>query len=126
MRRRSAASASREQVKAFSLTSNCCRAASQSCGDTIGGLFIASCPFPRSFSFGLLVVMSFLPCFVKQTDTTRFEKSFEFADVDHDDSACRSDASNHHCCACDARWTHTCLQPSSSLDEIYLANRSLL
>src|SRR5258708_56373 len=44
MRRRSAASASRVWAKAFSFTSICSRAASQACGDTIGGAFIAGCP----------------------------------------------------------------------------------
>src|SRR6202034_922088 len=42
IRRRSAASASRERVKAFSFTRSCCRAASHSCSDTIGGVFIAT------------------------------------------------------------------------------------
>ena len=39
--RRSAARASRARVRAFSLTSSCPRAASQSFGDTIGGVFMA-------------------------------------------------------------------------------------
>src|SRR5438552_3642008 len=41
IRRRSAASASRARVNSFSLTSSCWRAASHSCGDTIGGVFMA-------------------------------------------------------------------------------------
>ena len=45
MRRRSAARASRERVKAFSLTSNCCRAASHSSSDVIAGVFIATGSF---------------------------------------------------------------------------------
>src|SRR5215467_13209102 len=44
IRRRSAASASRARVKAFSLTSSSWRAASHSCGETIGGVFIAINP----------------------------------------------------------------------------------
>src|SRR5579863_200363 len=71
IRRRSAASASRERVKAFSFTSSCWRAASHSCGDTTGGVFIAIFPFPCSFSLSLLVailiVLSFLKlCLPKQ------------------------------------------------------------
>src|SRR6266702_8532274 len=44
IRRRSAASASRARVSSFSFTSSCWRAASHSCGDTIGGVFIARYP----------------------------------------------------------------------------------
>src|SRR6516165_4497627 len=40
IRRRLAASASRARVSFFSSTSSCSRAASHSCGDTIGGVFI--------------------------------------------------------------------------------------
>src|ERR1700675_1384763 len=54
IRRRSAASASRERVKPFSFTRSCCRAASHSCCDTIGGVFIAMCPFECSLSLFLL------------------------------------------------------------------------
>src|SRR3984957_19961308 len=50
IRRRSAASASRERVKAFSFTRSCCRAASHSCCDTIGGVFIAR------FGFSVVLV----------------------------------------------------------------------
>src|SRR5258708_602477 len=57
IRRRSAASASREWVKAFSFTRSCCRAASHSCCDTIGGVFIAICPFGCSLSLSLLVAV---------------------------------------------------------------------
>src|SRR3984885_2218319 len=45
IRRRSAASASRERVKAFSFTRSRCRAASHSCCDTTGGFFKAICSF---------------------------------------------------------------------------------
>src|SRR5215203_3797954 len=41
IRRRSAASASRARVSAFSFTSSSWRAASHACGDTIGGGFMA-------------------------------------------------------------------------------------
>ena len=44
IRRRSAASASRARVSSFSLTSSSSRAASHSCGDTIGGMFISAPP----------------------------------------------------------------------------------
>src|ERR1700720_117217 len=60
IRRRSAASASRERVKAFSFTRSCWRATSHSCGDTIGGVFIARCSFPCSISLSLLVAILFL------------------------------------------------------------------
>src|SRR5688500_15514710 len=44
MRRRSAASASRAWVSAFSFTSSRSRAASHSCGDTVGCVFIVRSP----------------------------------------------------------------------------------
>src|SRR5260370_39041328 len=66
IRRRSAASASRERVKAFSFTRSCCRAASHSCSDTIGGAFIAICPFGCSLSLSLLVAIIFLLCFLNR------------------------------------------------------------
>ena len=50
IRRRSAASASRARVNAFSLTSSSCRADSHSSGDTIGGVFIAGSPSSASSS----------------------------------------------------------------------------
>src|SRR5450631_2854869 len=43
-RRRSAASASWARIWAFSLTSICWRAASQACGETIGGVWMAGSP----------------------------------------------------------------------------------
>src|ERR1035438_6287673 len=60
IRRRSAASASRACIKAFSFTSSCWRAASHSCCDTIGGVFIARCSSPCSLSLSLLVAIFFL------------------------------------------------------------------
>src|SRR5580700_9044364 len=85
IRRRSAASASRERVKAFSLTRSCWRAASHSCCETTGGVFIASCSFGCSMPLCLLVailfLLPFLLDFLKQTETIRCEKVSEFADV---------------------------------------------
>src|SRR6266478_7903617 len=60
MRRRSAASASRERVKAFSFTRSCWCAASHSCCDTIGGVFISRCPFPCSLALSFI---SISPCY---------------------------------------------------------------
>src|SRR5215472_3633528 len=59
--RHSPARASRERVKAFSFTRSCWRAASQASGDTIGGVFAGSCPFPCSLSLSLLVAILFSP-----------------------------------------------------------------
>src|SRR4051812_47069217 len=56
--RRSAASASRARVRAFSFTSNCWRAASHACGEMIGGVCMASCPPFRSFSGDLVMVVA--------------------------------------------------------------------
>src|SRR5919112_5540578 len=54
MRRRSAASASRARVWVFSFTRSSRRAASHSCGETIGGDFIAMAPFTQPVpAFGL-------------------------------------------------------------------------
>ncbi len=61
MRRRSAASASRDRVKAFSFKSSCWRAVSHSSCDTIGGVFIARFPFPCSFPVPLLVAILISP-----------------------------------------------------------------
>src|SRR5579863_8254128 len=61
IRRRSAASASRQRVKAFSFTRSCWRAASHSCGDTIGGVLIAICVFPCS----LFVDIFISPCYLE-------------------------------------------------------------
>src|ERR1700720_827348 len=107
MRRRSAASASRERVKAFSFTSICWRAASHSCCDTIGGVFIARCPFGFSLFLSLLVAISFLLCFLKQTETSRSENFSELADAHRQNSSGGSNSGDHHCCAFDACWAHT-------------------
>src|ERR1700722_20014275 len=55
IRRRSAARASRERVRAFSFTRSCCRAVSHSCCDTIGGGFIARCPFACSLFVDIFI-----------------------------------------------------------------------
>jgi hypothetical protein len=58
----------------------------------------------------LLVAILFLPLFLlnflKQTETTRFEKVFEFADAGGENSSRRSRSGGHHCYAGDACWTH--------------------
>src|SRR6266851_4031892 len=82
-----AVSASRERVKAFSFTRSRWRAASHSCCDTIGGVLIARCPFPCSLSLSLLVAISFLLCFLKQTETIRSEKFSELADAHRQNSS---------------------------------------
>src|SRR5215470_4713047 len=58
IRRRSAASASRERVKTFSFTSICSRAASHSSRDTIEGIFIATCSCGCSLPLCLLLAIS--------------------------------------------------------------------
>src|SRR5215471_2194925 len=94
IRRRSAASASRERVKAFSLTRSCCRAASHSCCDTIGGVFIRS----------LVVAISFLLSSLKQT--AKSENFSEFADAHRQKSSRGYGSGDHHCRAFDACWAH--------------------
>src|SRR5260370_32793876 len=109
IRRRSAASASRERVKAFSFTRSCLRAASHSCCDTIGGVLIARCPFPCSLSLSLLVAILFLLCFLKQTETIRSEKFSELADAHRQNSSRGSGSGDYYYCACDACWAHMSL-----------------
>src|SRR6195256_4864294 len=58
IRRRSAASASRARVRAFSLTRSFSRAASHSCGDTIAGVFMACCPSFQPFSGDVVAVIA--------------------------------------------------------------------
>src|SRR5215472_17465260 len=78
IRRRSAASASLERVKAFSFTRSCWRAASHSCGDTIGGVFmghvlsrvpcLSPCFLPSYFSLFSETTWDFLSrCFSCET-----------------------------------------------------------
>src|SRR4030088_1333336 len=114
IRRRSAASASRERVKAFSFTRSCCRAASHSSSDTTGGVFIAICTFCCSLSLSLLVAISFLLCFLKQTETTRSENFSELANAHRQNSSRGSGSGDHYCCACDACWAHRSLLRTST------------
>src|SRR5579862_1574005 len=110
MRRRSAASASRERVKAFSFTRSCWRAASHSCGDTTGGVFIAGCPgwccMSLSFLVALLVAILFLLNYLKPTETTRSEKFSEFGNAQGQNSACGACSGGHHGCAGDTCRAH--------------------
>src|SRR5262249_12785093 len=85
IRRRSAASASRERVKAFSFTRSCWRAASHSCDDTIGSVFFGRFPF-RSVPCSLLVAILFLLSFLNRP-TIRSEKFSDLADAHRQDSS---------------------------------------
>src|ERR1700675_5027786 len=109
IRRRSAASPSRERVKAFSFTRSCWCAASHFSCDTIGGVFIARCPFPCSLSLSLLLAILFLLCFHKQTETIRSETFSELADAHRQNAPRGSGPGDHYCCACDANWAHMSL-----------------
>jgi hypothetical protein len=57
-------------------------------------------------SLSLLVAILFLLDFLKQTETIRPEKFSEFADAHRQNSSRGSRSGGHHCCACDACWTH--------------------
>src|SRR5581483_6625768 len=109
IRRRSAASASRERVKAFSFTRSCWRAASHCCGDTIGGVFFGRFSFRFSMSLSFLTAILFLLCFLKPTEIIRSEKFSELADAQRQNSSRRSRSGRHHRRACDACWTHISL-----------------
>src|SRR6266568_1747371 len=109
IRRRSAASASREWVKAFSFTSSCWRAASHSCADTIGGVFFGRCPFGFSMSLFVPVAILFLLCFLKQTATTRPKNFSNLADAQGQNSSGGARSSGYDCGACDTCWTHISL-----------------
>src|SRR5689334_4316539 len=89
--RRSAASASRAGVKAFSFMRSCWRASSHSCCDTIGGVF---------------VVTLFLLCFLKQAGAIRSEDVSELGDAQGQNSTCGSGSGDHYCCVGDACWAH--------------------
>src|SRR5215469_13361355 len=111
IRRRSAANASRERVKAFSFTRSCWRAASHSCGDTSGGVFVGRCPFPTSLLLSLLVAILFLLCpqsekITKRAETIRSKEFSELADAHRQNSSRGSGSGHHCCCACDAYWAH--------------------
>src|SRR5258708_23356769 len=105
MRRRSAASTSRERVKAFSFTRSCSRAASHSCSDTIGGVF-ARYPFPCSLSLSFLIATLFLLCILKRTEMIRSEKLSELADAQRQNPTRGSGPGDHYCCGCDACRAH--------------------
>src|SRR5215469_3595739 len=109
IRRRSAANASRERVKAFSFTRSFCRAASHSCADTIGGVLFGRFPFRCSISLcSLVAILSLLFfCFLKQT--IHPEKLSEFADAYRQNSSRRTRSGNDYCCACDAYRAHMSL-----------------
>src|ERR1700690_634764 len=109
MRRRSAARASRERVESFSFTRGCWRAVSHSCGETIGGVFIAGCSLPCSVALCLLVAILFLLDFLKQSEAIRAENFSELADANRQNSSRGSRSGGHCCCACDAGWAHICL-----------------
>src|ERR1700729_4245768 len=106
MRRRSAASASRERVKAFSFKRSCCRAVSHSCGDTTGGVFIPRCVFRCSTSIFFPVAILVLLDFVKMTEIIYPEKISEFADTHRQNSRCGCRSGSHDGRACDTCWTH--------------------
>src|SRR5260370_35412832 len=114
IRRRSAASASRERVKAFSFKRSCWRAASHSCCETLGGLFIARSPFPCSLSLSLLVAILFLMCFLKQAETVRSEKFSELAHAHRQNSSRGSGSGDHYRCARDAYWPQMFLLSTSN------------
>src|ERR1700722_8629080 len=75
IRRRAAAMASRARVNSFSLTSSCWRAASHSCDDTTGGVFM----FLVSMSLSFLVVVAVVgllllpaePAYKQRSDAAR-------------------------------------------------------
>src|SRR5277367_4188755 len=94
IRRRSAASASRERVKAFSFTKSCWCAASHSSCDTIGGVFFAISSLLRD---------------LKQTETIRCEKCSELADAQGQNSSGGCGSGNHYCCGCETCWAHMSL-----------------
>src|SRR5271155_3812925 len=109
MRRRSAASASRERVKAFSFARSCWRGGSHSCGETICGVIIARCSLPFSLALCLLVAILFLLNFLMLAEIIRAEKFSELGDAHRQNSSRRSCAGGHRCCTCDTCWTHICL-----------------
>jgi hypothetical protein len=47
-----------QRITGAGLTRSCSRAASHSCGDTIGGVFMACCPSFRAFSGDVIVVIA--------------------------------------------------------------------
>src|SRR5215470_688431 len=104
MRRRAAAIASRDRVKAFSFSRSCRRAVSHSSGDTTGGVFFGSCPFGFSMSLFALVDILFLLVFLNET--TRSEKLSELRNAHCQNSSRGPRSGGHRCCARNACWTH--------------------
>src|SRR5579863_3250858 len=104
MRRRSAASASRERVKAFSLTRSCCCAASHSFSETTGGVFIVTFPFACSSFLSLLIAMSFLLSFSEKKRLLC--KIPELINVHRQNSTRRCSSGNDYYCTFDACWAH--------------------
>jgi hypothetical protein len=100
-------------VKAFSFTSSCWRAASHSCADTIGGVFLGRLLFSFTISFSFVVAILFLllclKSVLKQSETTQVEKLSELADADRQNSSGRDRSSGHYGCTFDACWAHMCL-----------------
>src|SRR5689334_20948384 len=93
MRRRSAARASRERVKAFSFVKSCWRAASHSCCETIGGVFIEA---------DILVLL----CSVIWAEQIRSEEISDLAETNRQDSSRGSRSGDRGCRVGDAYWTH--------------------
>src|SRR5579864_6373759 len=106
MRRRSAASASPARICAFSFAKSFCRAAFHSCCETTGGVLIEIGPVPCSLSLSLIVAISILLCFLKHSQTTRFEKFSELGDAHRQNSSRRSGCGHDYGCAFDACWAH--------------------
>src|ERR1044071_1118074 len=91
MRRRSAASALRAGVHSFSLTSNSSRADSHSCGETIGGMFIATPPSNthrrrRTGALGFSERRCVRPSTTRVTtpDSSRIFRCMELGDIEGD------------------------------------------
>src|SRR6516164_1462482 len=109
IRRRSAASASRERVKAFSLTRSWWRTASHSRCDTIGGVFICILfllPYRNKLRrFALFLWRTTDLC----SPVVRSEKSSEPADAHRENSSRGSGSGNHYCCVCEAYRAHVSL-----------------
>jgi hypothetical protein len=57
----------------------------------------------------LLVAISFLLCFIRQTETSGSEKLFELADARSQNSRRRSSSGEYYRCAFDACWAHMSL-----------------
>src|ERR1700733_2418846 len=115
MRRRSAAKASRERVRAFSFTRSCWWAASHFFCETIGGVFMAICaravfPFAAFLLMTLVDGILFLLCFMNgrlmdgrftnQAEKIGFEKCSEFGEADGENSAGGAGGGDDCGCGC--------------------------